>query len=97
MYRRSTTLTASVPKSDRWTRAGRGACARLAAAIVLLHSAATALAQPARQSLREEPPFDVQALDPGHTWVPWLFVFGFITLFAVTCFKNPHRVAGREK
>ncbi len=56
---------------------------------------APALAQ-AKKDAKSGPPYDVQGLEAGWTFVPWVFAFLFIALCAATCFKNPHRTNTRE-
>lgn len=62
---------------------------------VALSTAAPALAQ-ANRDAKSGPPYDVQGLEPGYTWITWVFAFLFIALCAATCFKNPHRTPTRE-
>lgn len=78
----------------------RNALQDLCMKAVMLVPAAVALAAPALAQARKQedvrPPYDVPGLDPGYTWVPWVFAFLFIALCTATCLKNPHRMAQRE-
>lgn len=78
----------------------RNALQDLCMKAVTLVPAAVALAAPgfaqARKQEDARPPYDVTGLDPGYTWVPWVFAFLFIALCTATCLKNPHRMAQRE-
>ena len=59
---------------------------RLACAVAL---AAPVLAQDKKKE--EMPPWDVQALERGYGWVPWVFAFLFAAAVVAIAFKNPHR------
>lgn len=78
----------------------RNALQRLCMKAVMLVPAAIALAAPALAQARKQddagPPYDVPGLEPGYTWVPWVFAFLFIALCTATCLKNPHRIVQRE-
>jgi hypothetical protein len=53
------------------------------------------LSTPALAKDKEEklPPYDVDGMDQGKMWVPWVFAFLFAGGCIAVAFKNPHRSA----